>query len=408
MFNPRTIHIFDPDLVGVGGHNLPMDASLARECISRNITVTIYCRVGANINLDGLNVHELFRCGIFLEVPSNSQNFNAFKNYFLVNRIFFQDLNSLSSERFSSQDLIYFPNLTQNQIEGVADWVISLPETRRPIIAITLRYMSWAMQYNSARGYGPAIEFIYSNVLPKLQERHARTFFFSDTPVLAENFSRLSGAPVINLPSPQLARTPFTRPKPLSDPYLNLLFIGGWADVHGSFFMHEIVMQVTASFSHVSFTIQINADSEEKQQDLKLMQDLAKHIGPRLTVLEGKLSVDAYEATINSADIVLLPYQPANYSFASSGVFAEAAGLGKVLAVTAGTTLAASAKAYELGAVIIPEFNASACVQAVSNAITDFQKLDAKAKTSRQRYATENSPKGFFDAMFSHIDKVLK
>ena len=138
------------------------------------------------------------------------------------------------------------------------------------------------------------------------------------------------------------------------------------------------------------------------------MQDLALQIGPRLTILEGKLSVDVYEQAMDHADIVLLPYQPANYWFASSGVFTEAAGRGKVLAVTAGTTLAASAAAYNLGAAIIQEFSAEAFVQAVSMAITDFQKLDVKAKFSQLRYATENSPKGFLDAMFNHIGTVLK
>ncbi len=408
MFSPRKLHIFDPDLVGVGGHNLPMDASLAQECLARKIPVTIYGRVGAGVNLDGVELHELFRSSIFLELPFPSLDFNAFKNYFLVNRIFFQDLSTLENDRFSPEDLIYFPNLTQNQIEGVADWVISLPTDHRPIIAITLRYMSWAMQYNVARGYGPAIEFIYSSALPKLRERHSRTFFFSDTPVLAENFTRLSGAPVISLPNPQLGRIPIKQARPSTDLALNLLFIGGWGDVHGSCFVREMVVRIIASFSHVRFTVQVNADSETKQKDLKLMQDLAQQIGPRLTILEGKLSVDVYEQAMDDADIVLLPYQPENYWFASSGVFTEAAGRGKVLAVTAGTTLAASAQTYDLGAVIIQEFSSEACVQAVSTAITDFQKLDTKAKFSQLRYATENSPKGFLDAMFSYIETVLK
>jgi len=406
MFRPKKIHIFDPDLISTTGHNLKMDISLAQECLERKIPVTIYGRIGAGLNFEGLDLHEIFRYSIFTEVTDPNLNFIVFGNFFLVNRVFFHELSAVKYDRFSSDDLVYFPNLTQNQIEGVADWIISLPEKYRPIIAITLRYMGWAMQYNIARGYGPAIEFIYSSVLLKLRERHSRTFYFSDTPVLAENFTRLSGSPVVSMPNPQLGRIITKQREESSESALRLLFIGGWGDVHGSCFVPEIVMRIISSFSHVSFTVQVNA-SESEQNDLKVMKGLARQIGPRLTVLEGSLSVAAFEQAMDEADIVLLPYDPANYWFASSGVFTEAAGRGKVLAVTAGTTLASSAQAYNLGAVIIEGFSGEACVQAVSAAIMDFKTLEEKAKLSQLRYATENSAKGFLDTMFDYIGADL-
>lgn len=408
MFKPRKVHIFDPDLINSIGHNLKMDTSLAQECLERNIPVTIYGRIGSGLILDGLDLHETFRYSIFTEVPSQSSDFIEFRNFFLMNRIFFHELNTLAVDRFSYEDLIYFPNLTQNQIEGVADWIISLPENYRPTIVVTLRYMGWAMQYNVARGYGPAIEFIYSSVLLKLRERHSRTFYFADTPVLADNFTRLSGSPVINLPNPQLGRIITKQRDASSDSALRLLFIGGWGDVHGSCFVPEIVTRIISSFSHVSFTVQVNAHSESQLNDLKVMQGLVQKIGPRLTVLEGSLSVAAFEQTMDEADIVVLPYDPANYWFASSGVFTEAAGRGKVVAVTAGTTLASSAQGYNLGAAIIEGFSGESCVQAVSAAIIDFKALDEKAKLSQLRYASENSAKGFIDTMFDYLGAALK
>jgi hypothetical protein len=408
MFKPRKVHIFDPDLISSTGHNLKMDASLAHECLGRNIPVTIYGRIGSGLNPDGLDLYEIFRYSIFTEVPNHSLDFIVFRNYFLVNRIFFHELSVLEVDRFSCEDLIYFPNITQNQVEGLTDWIISLPEKYRPTVAVTLRYMGWAMQYNVARGYGPAIEFIYSSVLMKLRERHSRTFYFTDTQVLADNFTRLSGTPVVNLPNPQLGQIKTKQPDASRESALKLLFIGGWGDVHGSCFVPEIVTRIISAFSHVSFTVQVNADSESKLNDLKVMQGLVQQIGSRLTVLEGSLSVAAFEQTMDEADIVLLPYDPANYWFASSGVFSEAAGRGKVLAVTAGTTLASSAQGYNLGAVVIEGFSGESCVQAVSTAIIDFKSLDEKAKLSQLRYASENSAKGFFDTMFDYLGTALK
>jgi hypothetical protein len=152
----------------------------------------------------------------------------------------------------------------------------------------------------------------------------------------------------------------------------------------------------------------MNVDTEKNQKDLDSMQLLAQQIAPKLSILIGHLSVDTYEKAMDEADIVILPYDPENYWFASSGVFTEAAGRGKVLAVMEGTTLAASVKEYDLGAVIIQEFSGEACVQAVAAAITDFYKLEEKANLSQQRYATENSAKGFFDTLLAYIGNALK
>jgi hypothetical protein len=106
---------------------------------------------------------------------------------------------------------------------------------------------------------------------------------------------------------------------------------------------------------------------------------------------------------LQAADIVLLLYLPSHYSFASSGVFTEAAALGKVLVVTAGTTLETSVKDFELGAVVVPEFTLDSCVAAVKSAIVNFPELDQRASNNYIRFSDINSPKGFMNAMFTHI-----
>lgn len=408
MFKPKALYIIDPDLLGSGGHNIPMDSSLTLECMRREIPVKLFGRVGGNLIIHDQKVNEVFRFGLFLESTIQHSEFPVFNNYFLVNQIFLQDLNLIDIENFSPEDLIYFPNLTQNQIDAVGEWIVGFPVYKRPNIAITLRYMGWAMQYNSTRGYSVAIEFLYSNVLQKLRERHDRTFLFSDTQVLAENFTRLNGAPVTCLPNPQLGIISKTRPRmEFENNKVSLLFIGGWGDVHGACFVPDLVRQILATFPEVVFTVQVNADHESKQNDLAIMLGLAQTLGPRLTVLPGKLSDEMYTQTLDEADIVVLPYQPSNYWFASSGIFTEAAGRGKVLVVTAGTTLATGVTDYELGAVIMPEFTSLACHQSVAIAIIHFEELNKKAKLSQSRYATDNSPKGFFDSMFSYINQAL-
>ena len=177
--------------------------------------------------------------------------------------------------------------------------------------------------------------------------------------------------------------------------------------MHGACFVPDLVREILAKFPDVVFTVQVNADHESKHKDLVTMIRLGAELGPRLTVLPGKLSDEVYLHSLDQSDIVVLPYQPSNYWFASSGIFTEAAGRGKVLVVPAGTTLATGVTDYDLGAVIMHEFTSIACLQAVAIAIANFENLNKKAKSSQARYASDNSPKGFLNSMFSHINQAL-
>jgi glycosyltransferase involved in cell wall biosynthesis len=403
MFKPRSIHIIDPGLVDVGGHNHTQDFSIARECQKRGIPVAVYCRHGANLGVSDVNVIETFRFDIFAEVQQARSEFVVFENYFLLNRVFLQDLNSLASSSFSSDDLVYFPNIMQNQIEAVADWLVGLPVPNRPYLALTLRYLNSKILYNVDRGYGPGIEFLYRHVLPKLMERHPRTSLFSDTQVLSSAYSLMAGVQVITLPIPQLKfgsncdqkRADGTRS-------LSILYIGGWAQYHGSDYIPEVIRSVLSDFPNVNFTIRIK-DGAPDSERARPMLTISEAFSPRVKLLFGHLSPDEYIGTMQSADIVLLLYLPSHYSFASSGVFAEAAALGKVLVATAGTTMEASINTYDLGAVIVPEFTAELCAATVKNAIANFAELDKKASASYVRFSRENSPEGFLDQMFSCI-----
>lgn len=66
FYKPKTLHIIDPDLFEVGGHNIPMDSALVLECIHRQIDVNIYGRIGSNLTIHNLKVNEIFRFGLFI------------------------------------------------------------------------------------------------------------------------------------------------------------------------------------------------------------------------------------------------------------------------------------------------------------------------------------------------------
>jgi len=402
MFKPRTVHIADTGLIEAGGHYHTQDFLIAKECQKRGIPVTIYCRYGANLGASEINVVEIFRFEVFVERPPENPNFGVFENYFVVNRAFFQDLNSIPSTDFQPDDLIYFPTVTQNQIEAVADWVVSLPVNKRPHIAITLRLLNSQMPQYLYRGYGPGIEFLYRHVLAKLVERHPRTHLFSDTLALSTSYNRLSGIPVTTLPVPQLEfHDEYARARAANKTGLTVLYIGNMSPYRGYIFIPSIIERVLGEFPDVHFTVQVKTDPES--EDARTMVAISETYASRVNFLFGTLTPDEYVSTMKTADIVLLPYMPAYYCFGSSGVFTEAAALGKVLVTTAGTTMETTINSFDLGAVIARDYTAEAFSAAIKNAIVNFDELDQKASTSYVSFSRENSPEGFLDRMFSCI-----
>jgi len=403
MFTPRAIHIIEPDLVATGSHFYTQAVAIARASKARGIPVKIYCRKGSSLTLPDIEFAEVFHFSIWAEhTQPTTPEFFIFENYFLVNRAFFQDLCSIPCSNFSSDDLVYFPGLHQNQVEAIADWMGSMSQGKRPHIAITLRYLNSRMQYNEVRGYTAGIEFLYRQSLCRLVERHPPTHLFSDTEALSNIYRQMTGLPVSTLPIPQLDAIPACPSKiPTADRTLSILYIGTLSIIRGSGFLANLVKSALNSLPNVSFTIQINA--ELSSPDVVEIISALEQMAPRVKLLLGTLTPEEYVEAMQACDIFLLPYSPAFYAAGSSGVFTEAAALGKVLVVTAETTMATTALAHKLGAVISPQFTEESFLEALRTAVVNFNQLDELAKLSQPAFASENSPEGFLNKMFSLI-----
>ncbi len=402
MFTPRVFHIVDQDLSTVGGHFYAQADSISAACLKRGIQVKIYGRVGTNLSINGVSVQGVFRFSGGVEPTPENEIFAVFGTYFLVNRAFFEDLSLLQRSEFSQDDLVYFPGLVQNQIEAVADWGVTFPAEMRPNLAITLRYSNSKMNHNVARGHTAGIEFLYRHSLARLVERYPRAYLFSDTPALSSLYQQISGIPVIPLPVPQHTAAPDQiQETKIHKNELSILFIGTMYQTRGSSHILRIVELTLNNFNNVNFVIQINDPTEETAASI--MKDISEVHRSRTHFLLGSLSIDDYNNALSTSDIVMLPCAPNNYVFNSSGVFTEAAALGKVIVTTIGTTLEASASTYNLGFTVASAFTAESFAEALNGAIVNFSELSEKAKLSKIRFSKENSSESFLHKMFERM-----
>jgi glycosyltransferase involved in cell wall biosynthesis len=400
MFSPTAIVIADPQLRAEGSHYLAQDLLLACDCQARNIPVSILCKKDVNVPISGLEVRPIFSLDIFDEIHAD-----PFENYNLINRVMFDDLSSIPVESLANDQLFYFPNLLHSQIEGIADWVMSLPRDRRPRISITLRWANSRMFYNVNRQLTESIEILYRQAVQRLISVHPESYFFVDTKGLAKFFSAVSGAVMRILPVPQ-ANAPSLSGEYLSSPRteITILFLGTSAPQRGFQFLPSIVSAALNEHLTIKFLIQVPSETVRYHETIGNVITALKTIpGDRVRLLPGPLSVDQYWQVLSEADIALLPYEPTFYSLGSSGVLTEAASLGKVLVVTKGTTLEQFAIDFSLGHVTADSWTAVAFSEALTVAIQNFEALSQLSKRNASAFAHYHCARSFWSHMFEAL-----
>jgi glycosyltransferase involved in cell wall biosynthesis len=96
----------------------------------------------------------------------------------------------------------------------------------------------------------------------------------------------------------------------------------------------DIVRRVSAAAAGVTFVVNPTLLPPETRVSLK------SEFPSLVQVLPGELTADDYFAQLSRCTVVLLAYEPQAYTSGASGVFVEAAGLGKPVVVPSGTWMA--------------------------------------------------------------------
>ena len=392
MFIPKKFHIIDPGLAGIGGHYYSLNLAIAKQLSNIGIEVVTYGKQGAEIINEHLNFRPTFRFDVFQEIPAQSANSYVVENFFTLNKIFFEDLSSISSLEMSKDDVVYFGGITQNQINAVADWVLSLPENSRPRVIITLRFLNSRMLHNLNRGFAPQIEYLYHQSLQRLKHVHKRTVLVADTEALCQSYRAISGLEVTLVPEP-LGGFTFSENLSLQNHIKNdlqILYIGNISPYKGLELLPEIAEKVLTATDTTNFVIQINADPDSDKA--QLIKPVSEKFPGRIKIIYGALSMEEYLDTMSKADIVLLPYHPAYYSFGGSGVFIEAASMGKIIVVTAGTFIDGQAKEHDLPVSFAERYSSESFISTLLSAINDLPMLKKLARISCPQFSSYNSP----------------
>ncbi len=396
----RHVHLCDPQLLDLGGHYLNHDAQLVRELKRRNVPVSLYARRGCRLSCEGLAPMEVFSHDIFQEAASDPEVW-AIENFHAINAAFLADLRQLGPDRFTAEDLVYFPNLLQNQLYAVAQWIDRFPADRRPAVAVMLRFLNHKMPYVQARANSNLIALYYRHAARVLARIQPRSFLCADTRELAVEYRRITGQPVLELPNPMdVSQLPAPREPAPGDGRPVVVYQGSTSTLRGFHFLPDIIERCAGLSPRPRFVVQVQSAEAARALNLGLTLDrLDRLAGPDLTLVKGALAPDDYLKMLTDSDIVLLPYAPDFYGHGSSGVFTESASLGRVVVVSPGTVPARQGREYALGVVVASQWTSQAMAEAVCNAVRSLPKLKRESEAAAPRFRKENCGRAFWDKL---------
>ncbi|MBI5380994.1 MAG: glycosyltransferase [Opitutae bacterium] len=399
----RCIHVLDPQLTDLGGHYFNYNFQLLREVRRRGFDAALYGRKQLAVTeCSGITVTPAFSHEIFQEA-GNDQLIWAMENFYAINQAFLMDLLRLDARKFSTDDLVYFPNLLQNQVYAIALWLQQLPLAHRPTVAVMFRYLNHAMDYVQARQNKDMIALFYRFAVRQLLATHKRTLICADTTELAKAYQQITGVPVLELPNPMdvsellnLAQARPANPRPV------VVYQGHTSPLRGFHFLPEIVERCAKLNPRPRFVIQLqNRQAAISMKLGPMVERLEKMSGDDVRIVPGALAQADYFNLLVDSDIVLLPYTPTFYGAGSSGVFTEAASIGKVVVVSAGTVPARQGREYQLGMVTADKWTPAAMADAVAAAVQRLPALRQQSETAAPRFRRENCAQAFWEKLLA-------
>jgi len=158
---------------------------------------------------------------------------------------------------------------------------------------------------------------------------------------------------------------------------IHLVAMGHASANKGYSLLPDILRQVLKGNPNVKATIHGDIRGTGELGLRKVMASI-KHVGPEVNVLTDTLGTESYYQLLQSADIMLLPYDPRAYADHGSGIYTEATLLGIPMVVPLGCSFA-GASIRERRAVGFAEYSAQSISAAISDAIERLGDLKLNA-----------------------------
>lgn len=396
------LFVMDNGLVGSGDHH--RNAALGILTCARQRQLAIRFLIHAKAEPD--IVDELGASPVYRHTPYESNEGDWIEQLAVqrrYGRAFAADCHRGMREGLDRADIVFLPNATHKELHGLFLWLRELPRSDRPTVVanfVVPHFLNVARRRYGAAALAYAVA---SRRLGWLLGRD-RLVLACNSDVMAQSLRRLCGRRVDLFPVAKTYPDRPVRERAAGTP-VTVAFLGGMVPrpEKGFDLLPGTVEIVKALRPTTRFVLHVNPAVQSPEIARAFHRLLESE---NVLLLSTSLSPDEYYRVLDDADIVLMPYRPERYWALTSGIFCEAAVLGKVSVVPEGTWMADMSRA-ELGVgVTFPEAVPGAIAEALVAAIDDLAVLTAKAAKLSARCRREHSIDNYLDTMFRRLGRA--
>jgi glycosyltransferase involved in cell wall biosynthesis len=347
------ICIIDSGMRNVGGHNFSYTRAVQKELEARGYGVDVLVHRSFPDELARTSGYQpTFEAGAY-DFGPDSGLIAQMKFFRHRSRIFAAELSSALRELDANRYALLFSHtLNDFELMGWRDVATDLPASARVMLLLrnTPRFLHvsrmklalhpyWRIKPQSLRAIHGALG--------------SRFTLATDSELLTEDYASIFAGKIVTLPIPINAHVLGLSPPAVQTRHspITLGYLGDARASKGFPLLPSLVRALTDKFGdRVRFRIQCPPSASGTEaaipEGLAELRAIASAVPDRLTLIEEKLSEEDYAALMGSLDIVLIPYRVHGYVEPTSGIFAEAAALGKPVVVPGGTWMARELRRY--------------------------------------------------------------
>jgi hypothetical protein len=230
-----------------------------------------------------------------------------------------------AAEAMGPGDHVLIHTLSVPEIDALAAAIMRAGNKPLPLFHLVLRRDPDETDVRHGQKGGITGVFALVRGTPQLA---AQMRFYTDTTELAEEYARVAlGLPVRVLPIPHCLPAP--RPTPPSPRRaLSIVYLGNARREKGFHLLPDLVDALSTQFlatGRARFIIQSNINTGIGEPGIaEAVRRLAAYPKAQVELLAAQMPVEAFQALVLSADVILLPYDRALYRRRSSGILVQA------------------------------------------------------------------------------------
>lgn len=298
----------------------------------------------------------------------------------------------LGAEALTQQDVIYFPRGHPVLIRGIGSWLAQRPQEQRP--SVFFRIIGDELT-ELETGRIKARAAFYRLACADLRTRpgQERVLFLVNSKAKARTVSRVCGRRPFMMQhhfGRITADIPVTTP-PKPTVYVHLNMRSGRIAAN----LADIIQRVSAAEPSTRFLIKAPAEL------LETIAKLKPKVASFVEVISAEQGMTDYLANLARCSLVWLAYEAQPYRALTSGVFTEAASLGKPVVVPRGTWMDEKiAEGYGVG-VTFDDHTASSIAGTLLDALRRRDQLGAAAREIAPRLGEETGCRRFIETMIA-------